>query len=197
LALHTAFAGTAIRPARPPWIYGRSDARFTLVEYADLECPYCRAYLPVLRRWIDSNPDVNWQWHHLPLSIHEPAATADARLAECAGESGGNVAFWRTVDWIYSHTRGDGGGLPSDAEPPGALAKLHACLSSHRPDALIRQQVDEAARAQIAATPALRLIDHLTHKTLMLYGSVDGSVLSSAVDFLTAPSLDGPKGLSQ
>lgn len=45
----------------PPWRYGRDDARFTVVEYADLECPFCRAYFAVLKRWIDAHPDVNWQ----------------------------------------------------------------------------------------------------------------------------------------
>ena len=85
-----AVAGSeASKPAGPPWLYGRADARFTVVGYADLECPYCRAYFPALKRWIDAHPEVNWQWHHLPLSMHEPAATAGARLAECAGETGG------------------------------------------------------------------------------------------------------------
>ena len=34
---------SATAPAGPPWRYGRADARFTVVEYADLECPFCRA----------------------------------------------------------------------------------------------------------------------------------------------------------
>ena len=29
-------------PAGLPWRYGRADARFTVVEYADLECPFCQ-----------------------------------------------------------------------------------------------------------------------------------------------------------
>jgi hypothetical protein len=48
-----------VQPAGPPWLYGRPDARFTVVEYADLECPGCRAYTPVLQRWIVSV----WQFH--------------------------------------------------------------------------------------------------------------------------------------
>ena len=99
------------KPAGPPWLYGRADARFTVVGYADLECPYCRAYFPALKRWIDAHPEVNWQWHHLPLSMHEPAATAGARLVECAGETGGHATFWQAVAWLYSNTRGDGHGL--------------------------------------------------------------------------------------
>jgi len=47
-------------PAGPPWRYGRADARFTVVEYADLECPFCRAYFAVLKRWIDEHPEVAW-----------------------------------------------------------------------------------------------------------------------------------------
>ena len=67
------FASDASSPPGPPWRYGRADTRFTLIEYADLECPYCQAYFPTLRQWIDTSTDVNWQWHHLPLAMHEPA----------------------------------------------------------------------------------------------------------------------------
>ena len=172
-------------PAGPPWIYGRADARFTLIEYADLECPYCREYFSVLRQWIDANPEVKWQWHHLPLSIHDPVATRAARLAECVGESGGNAAFWSTIDWIYQHTRGDGAGLPADVQIPGMSPKIQACLDGPRPDAVVQAQANEAARDGIAATPTLRLIDHETGKTLTLQGPVEGDALLSAIDLLT------------
>ena len=102
----------ATTPAGPPWRYGRADARFTVAEYADLECPFCRAYFVVLKRWIDAHPEVSWQWHHLPLPLHEPAASAGARLVECVGEAGGQAAFWQAAEWVYTHTRGDGQGLP-------------------------------------------------------------------------------------
>ena len=69
----TTCAGTR-RHAGPPWRYGRDDARFTVVEYADLECPFCRAYFAVLKQLDRRAPEVNWQWHHLPLTMHEPAA---------------------------------------------------------------------------------------------------------------------------
>ncbi|MGK9007594.1 hypothetical protein ACR6JC_23910, partial [Citrobacter europaeus] len=41
-----AVGSEASKPAGPPWLYGRADARFTVVGYADLECPKCRAYFP-------------------------------------------------------------------------------------------------------------------------------------------------------
>jgi protein-disulfide isomerase len=176
----------------PPWRYGDVDARFTLIEYADLECPYCQAYFPVLMRWIDANPDVSWEWRHLPLAMHEPAATHQARLAECAGEAGGHAAFWNAVAWIYRHSRGNGRGLPPDLELPGTTPALRECLASPRPDVVIRAQLEEAERFNVAATPTLRLIDHWRGRSLLLpAGPIEGDALLSALDLL-ASSAESP-----
>src|SRR5699024_6766679 len=88
----------------PPWLYGQHpDARFVVTIYADLECPYCKSYFPVLRSWVDRHPEVEFQWRHLPLAFHEPAATRLAVTAECMGEVEGHAAFWDTVAWIFLH----------------------------------------------------------------------------------------------
>ena len=168
------------------WLYGHPEARFSVLEYADLECPYCRAYFPVLRQWIDLHPQVNWEWHYLPLSVHDPAATREARLAECAGEVGGTRAFWRSLAWIYEHTDGDGSGLPAGVELPGTNQELRACMASTRPDAVVRSHVQAAAAEKIEVTPTLRLEDHRSGKTLTLHGPVEGDSLLSAFDLLAS-----------
>src|SRR5690606_13848261 len=174
-------------PMGPPWFYGHLDARFTVVSYADLECPFCQAYFPILRHWIDTHPEVNWQWHHLPLAFHEPAATQGARLAECAGEMQGRTAFWQTIAWVYQHTRSDGQGVPTETSIPGLTPELQACLNSTRPDAVIKAQAAEAAQAGVVATPTLRLVDHLSGTDLLLpAGPVEGDALLSAIDLLMA-----------
>lgn len=170
----------------PPWRYGSADARFTVILYADLECPYCRSYFPVLKGWIDTHPEVNGQWHHLLLAAHEPAATAQARLAECAGEDGGHPAFFEAIDWIYRHTRGGGQGIPDALRYPGLTPALRACLASDRPQAIIQAQADEGARDGIAATPAVRLTDRVSGKSMLLHGPVEGDALLSAFDLLAA-----------
>ncbi|MCP5191953.1 MAG: thioredoxin domain-containing protein [Pseudomonadales bacterium] len=170
----------------PPWRYGRDDARFTVVEYADLECPFCRAYFAVLKQWIDAHPEVNWQWHHLPLTTHEPAATANARLVECVGEAGGPAAFWQAVEWVYAHTRGDGQGLSEGLGYPGITPAAQQCLDSDRPGTLIRAQSASAAQEGIKVTPTLRLQDRQSGKTLLLHGPVEGDALLSAIDLLAA-----------
>lgn len=175
------------RSAGPPWVYGKADAPFTVIEYADLECPYCKAYFPILQRWIQQHPEVNWQWRHLPLAMHEPATMQEARLAECAGEAEGAPAFWRTVAWIYQHTASDGQGLPTGTLPPHMTPPTTTCLASTRPDAVIHAQVQEAAREGIDATPTLQLLDHRNGRALTLHGPVDGDALLSALDWLVSP----------
>ena len=172
----------------PVWIYGNTRARYTLIEYADLECPYCKAYFPVLKAWIDAHPDVNWQWHHRLLAIHEPAATREARLAECAGRMNGNEGFWRAVAWIYANTRGNGEGLPATAIFPQHSPKFTACLESSEASTAVQTQSAAASRAGIDATPTVKLVDHSSGKTIVLEGAIEGDALLSAVDWLADSS---------
>jgi hypothetical protein len=173
----------------PPWIYGAPGARFTIIEYADLECPYCRAYYPELREWIDVHHDVNWQWHHFPLPAHEPAARIEAKLVECAGRADGQRAFWTATAWVYAHTRGNGDGLPVHLSYPGLHRAMTRCLQEASADTAIQADIDEAQREQIVGTPSLKLVDHTTGRTLMIPGPARSDALLSAIDQLAmAPS---------
>ena len=180
-------------PAGPPWRHGPADARFTLTLYADLECPFCKAYYPTLMAWIDAHPEASLQWHHLPLAMHDPEASRLARVAECAGEAQGHEAFFGAIAWLYQNTRGDGQGLPTDQAWPGLTTAMRACLDSDRPAAIVRAQADEAVRSDINATPTVRLDDGLTGKSLLLHGPVEGDALLSALDLVASEETVGPK----
>ena len=169
-----------------PWVFGQPDARFTVIEYADLECPYCRAYFPALERWIEEHPQVNWEWWNLPLAMHGPMASDEAQLAECVGEIDGNQAFWRTVAWIYRHTRGDGAGIPSGTRMSEKSRAVTACLDAPKAAKVIRSQAQDASRLHIMGTPTLRILDHKTGRALDLQGPVAGDSLLSAIDSLAA-----------
>ena len=171
-----------------PWLFGRSDARFTILEYADLECPYCRAYFPVLERWIKDHPQANWEWWNLPLAMHDPEASREAQLAECVGEVDGNRAFWRAVEWIYRHTRGDGAGINPSTRMPGESPAIRACLETGKAEKIVRTQAIGASRQHIAGTPTLRIIDHKTGRAVELQGPVGDDSLLSAIDWLAAQS---------
>ncbi|MCK0546121.1 thioredoxin domain-containing protein [Pseudomonas syringae pv. aptata] len=177
------------------WVYGRRGARFTIVEYADLECPYCKDYFPHLKAWVDQHPDVNLQWHHLPLPMHEPAAGYEARWAECAGIERGNDAFWLTVELIYQRTRSNGAGTAGNPQIPGLEDRqtyIDNCASSNP---AVRQtvvsQAHKAGLDGITATPTLVIKDKQSGRSVKLQGAPDGDVLLSAMDWLIArPAVD-------
>jgi len=174
------------QPSEPPWQMGNPEGRFTLTLYADLECPFCREYFPQLKRWVGNNTDVALQWHHQPLAAHEPAASAEARLAECAAEAGGHAAFWHAVEWVYAHTRSDGQGLPDGLRYPESTPAVEQCMASERADVLIRSQAAEATKSGVTATPSLRLLDRQTGQAILLQGPIEGDALLSAMDMLAA-----------
>ena len=169
----------------PPWRHGSPSARFLLVSYGDFECPHCKGNFPQLKRWIDTQPDVQWEWRHLPLPEHEPTASGLAQLAECLGVAAGSRAFFDTADWIYQHTRGLGQGVPEELSPPGATAGVQRCIASGQTEPAIRAHVESAASDGIVATPTIQLVDRSSGRTLLLPGPVIGDALLSALDLLT------------
>ncbi|MDW1951409.1 thioredoxin domain-containing protein, partial [Vibrio sp. 812(2023)] len=95
-------------------IYGNLNARFTLVEFSDLECPFCKKFHDTPKEVVDaSNGNINWQWKHLPLSFHNPAAEKEALAAECVAEQKGNRGFWVFLDEVFAKSQGNGGGVPN------------------------------------------------------------------------------------
>lgn len=77
---------------------GPSTGRVTLIEFTDLECPYCRNFHQNLRSLQQRYPnDVSHLFVHYPLSIHRFAEQA-ARAAECAERAGRFGAF---IDVVF------------------------------------------------------------------------------------------------
>lgn len=169
-----------------PWLFGPPDARWSVTEFADLECPYCKSYTPALKAWVQQQKDVNLQWHHLPLELHGSAAVHEARLIECAGKLGGASAFWQAVDQVFEQTRSNGQGFNGQLDVNGVNQQdLVACTTNDKQIALnITQQTEEAVKAGITATPTLLIKDNTTGRSIKLEGQADGVLLLSAIDWL-------------
>src|SRR3954471_14323538 len=73
---------------------GRADAPLTMVEFTDLQCPFCRQFVltsfdEIKKNWIDTGK-LRYISRDFPLDFHAQAVPA-ARAARCAGEQG---KFW-------------------------------------------------------------------------------------------------------
>ncbi|MDQ1682083.1 MAG: hypothetical protein QOH99_624 [Frankiaceae bacterium] len=83
-------------------IRGPASADVTLVEYGDLECPYCGQAEPVVRELL-SGFDLTYVWRHLPLDDVHPHARMAAEATEAAAAQG---AFWEMHDLLFEHQDG-------------------------------------------------------------------------------------------
>lgn len=81
-------------------LIGNRDARVTVVEFTDFECPFCRRFNTALLEARRKHPnDVAVALVHFPLPNHQHAFPA-ARAAECAHRLG---RFGETVDAIFEN----------------------------------------------------------------------------------------------
>ncbi len=79
---------------------GPRNAPVTLVEYGDLECPYCGKAEPAVRELLADFGDVRYVWRHLPLTDVHPHAQLAAEATEAAAAQG---KFWEMHDLLMSH----------------------------------------------------------------------------------------------
>lgn len=69
-------------------VKGKKDAPVTIVEFADLECPFCARFHPAVEDALKAYPDkVNYILKNFPLPFHKDARPA-AKAAFAAGEQG-------------------------------------------------------------------------------------------------------------
>jgi protein-disulfide isomerase len=82
-------------------VRGDADAKVTLVEYSDFECPYCQTLNTTLDQILtDYKGKVKLVYRYFPLtSIHANAQKA-AEAAECAGDQD---KFWEMHDKLFAN----------------------------------------------------------------------------------------------
>lgn len=138
------------------YVYGSRSAGILMVEYSDLECPFCERIHASLKRIVDeSEGEVAWVYRHLPLtSIHEEAFPA-ALAAECIGKGAGNDALWAFVDSAFKNQRSLGSAFyKTEAARAGiSSAELAACLSSKELAEKVERQARDAVVAGAQGTP--------------------------------------------
>jgi protein-disulfide isomerase len=79
---------------------GPEDAKITLFEFADFECPSCRQLDLVLRELLPRYPEVRLVFKHYPLTDIHPWAMTAAIASQCAYQQT-PAAFWKIHDAIF------------------------------------------------------------------------------------------------
>ncbi|QRN93650.1 thioredoxin domain-containing protein [Archangium violaceum] len=86
-------------PADSP-SFGPKNAKVTIVEWSDFQCPFCSRVTPTLKQIKENYPnDVRVVFRHQPLSFH-PNAKPAAEASMAAHEQG---KFWEMHDKLFSN----------------------------------------------------------------------------------------------
>lgn len=94
----TIYRKVAIREEAPS--VGPANAKVTIVEWSDFQCPYCAKAAATIRQVLEAYPnDVRLVLRHQPLSFHEHAQLA-AEASMAAHEQG---RFWEFHDRLFSN----------------------------------------------------------------------------------------------
>lgn len=89
------------RPFRGP-----ADAKVTIVEYADFQCPFCSRAYQILEEQVlpQYAGKVRVFFKHLPLKSIHPWAEGAALAAECAADQSGD-GFWKMYHALFAAQR--------------------------------------------------------------------------------------------
>jgi protein-disulfide isomerase len=156
---------TAGRPIR-----GNPGAKVTVINFDDLECPYCaRMHQSLFPSTLEHYKDkVRFIYKDDPLVEIHPWAMHAAINANCLAAQSGDV-YWTYVDYLHSHGHeitGDDRNLAKSIEAldriarqEGTLAKLDtakldACIAK-QDEAQVKASAKEADALGIEGTPAL------------------------------------------
>jgi protein-disulfide isomerase len=167
-------------------IRGSSAAKIMLVEYSDLECPFCKQYHAAIKEAIASYPPgtVAWVYRHFPLAIH-PKAQIEAEAAECANAQGGNDAFWKFIDRVFeitpSNNRLEESELPKIAQSIGLdIPAFQSCLQNRSQKATVDAQAKSGAAAGATGTPYTVIVSKSA--SMPIKGAVSGATLKNDID---------------
>ena len=134
-------------------VRGSPEARVTLVEYADFECPFCGRAFPELQAVLrEPGQRVRFVFRHFPVIEQHPHAEAAAEVAEAAGMQG---KFWELHDLLFQRQRAlDNDHLLSYVRELGLDAgrvELELERQVHR--ARVLEDIESGLRSGVSGTP--------------------------------------------
>lgn len=81
-------------------VKGPADAKVTIVEFSDFECPYCKRGADTMEEVLKAYPkDVKVVFKHFPLAFHKEATPA-AKASWAAQQQG---KFWEFYDALFNN----------------------------------------------------------------------------------------------
>lgn len=137
-------------------IRGSIDAPIKIVEYSDLECPFCQEFHGTMKQVMEEYGDqVAWVYRHFPLTNIHPEAKNAAEASECVAELAGEEAFWDYTDQIFENQSALGSGLIENAavEVGADRTEFQECMESDRHIETVENEQNNGIDSGAEGTP--------------------------------------------
>ena len=163
-------SGTAKEPAEKvdvkvgdsDHVLGNSNAKVTIVEFSDFQCPFCRRFwseaLPEIRKNYVDTGKARFVYKHFPLGFHAGAKPA-AEGTECANDQG---KFWEMHDKIFEEQEKQGSGTiqftKQDVGKWAAavglnMSQFNQCVNSGKYSKLVEDDIAYGSQLGVSGTP--------------------------------------------
>ena len=171
---------------------GSPNAAVQVIEYADLECPYCKQFETTMHQIMDyygQSGQVSWTYRPFPLAQIHSKAPEEAQAAECAADQGGNTAFFNYIDQIYNNSPLENGldltQLPVFAQYIGLnVTTFNTCLSSGKYAQKVQDSYNEAIKEGGTGTPFILITKPGSTDAIVLEGAQPYDSMRAAIDQL-------------
>lgn len=176
----------ADRPVR-----GNPDAKVTIVNFDDFECPFCaRMHTTLMSEILPQYKDkIKIVYKDYPLLQIHPWAQHAANDANCLAKENG-TAYWQLADYLHANQHAINGSqqnLPASfaeidrqtmdfgKENGADLPRLQACLKAQS-DAVVKASMAEGDKLGVSATPTVFINGE------RLEGAMDADEVKSALN---------------
>ncbi|MDO8563976.1 MAG: DsbA family protein [Nanoarchaeota archaeon] len=160
-------------------VKGDKNAKVTIVEFSDYQCPYCAKFwsdtLPQIQKEYIDTGKVKLVFRDFPLESIHPNALPAAMAAECVKEKGGDVAYYKYHDKLFENAQSlTDANLKSWAKSLGY--DITSCLDSKKYQDEVRKDTQAGSSYGVQGTPAFFVNGKL------LSGAQPFSAFKAAID---------------
>lgn len=145
-------------------LLGNKDAKVTIVEFSDFQCPFCKALyddalVQIKKEYVDTGK-VKFAYRHYPLESIHPNAQKAAEASECANAQGN---FWDYHDQLFENQAEWENLSAEDAQTKFSEyataigidgSALASCVSSGEMADKVKTDLDAGSAAGVDGTPA-------------------------------------------
>jgi protein-disulfide isomerase len=134
--------------------FGAKDAKVTIVEFSDFQCPFCAKGADILKQIKKKYGNkVRVAFKNFPLPFHNHAEQA-AVAGLCANEQSTDL-FWKMHDEMFAHQdQLDADGLKKTAKKIGVKADaFEKCLAENKYLAQVNTDMEEGRKLKVKSTP--------------------------------------------